>query len=670
MERITGHQKIPCPSLFRPLQVGGIRLKNRVVVLPVHTGYAYPDGRVSPLLMKFYERLAASGAGMVVVANAAVSKDGKVSRFNLRADSDDFIPGLAELAAGIKKNGAISCLQLNHAGRFAKTQRPLLPSPITGSNLNFNMNSLKQFMEFFPFEKRFSLTRSLIGQINSWFQAMDDQDIARVIDDFSRAAFRACQAGFDMVELHGANGYLLCQFLSRFTNRLKSGFGGSFEARMNFPVAVLNAVRQRLPVGFPVGFRLLLEEWVPDGIDLAEALAFAKRLETEGITYLSASVATYNSMFTDAAMTRMSGEAYLCDAVDELTSRAGVPTIISGRILKPETAEAIVRENIADLVGLGRPIRTDPDWIKKASGKPGKIITCLNCNWCIRRVILEEGFECTRWPRRLREQTWLAHKLLNRSSATLLVIAGKDDAGCFKQIHPAWLRDSGDDTQPAVLLLQEKKTDMSCPEEKAALEQWLREEVCIPADSDGKISILTATPGMAPKKAVGEAIGKGGYGRVLVAGTPEYPWHESLIHGERGKVIGFLKPSQRLEKVIVPVDLSPATLMILNFLKRTILKYPEFEITAVHVLSGRHGTARGRWREMTVIAGVDLADSLILLPMSNDVASTLTQAIRDRNYGTVVMGKRGLSGIKRWLAGSVSTRVFRDLNDQTIFLVD
>jgi 2,4-dienoyl-CoA reductase (NADPH2) len=124
------------PSLFSPIQVGGVHMKNRLVALPVHTGFACPDGGVSSWMIDFYARLADSGVAMVVVANAAVSSDGVVSKFNLRADRDKFIPALARLAGAIKKKGAMACLQLNHAGRFARTARPLLPSPVSRENLS------------------------------------------------------------------------------------------------------------------------------------------------------------------------------------------------------------------------------------------------------------------------------------------------------------------------------------------------------------------------------------------------------------------------------------------------------------------------------------------------------------------------------------------------------
>ncbi len=395
--------KTGLPFLFSSLPLGGLEMKNRLVALPVHTGFSYPDGRVSPLMIDFYTRLAASGAGMVVIANAAVSKDGVVSKYNLRADSDACIPGLAELAAVIRKQGAIACLQLNHAGRFAKTARPLMPSPIMRTNLSFNIDSLKEFMTFFPFEQRFSLSRNLFNQVITCGNAMSQEDQKRVISDFAAAASRACEAGFDIIELHGANGYLLCQYLSAFTNKLTTGFGGDVFARTAFPLAVIREIKKKVPPGFPIGFRLLLREWVPGGIDPDQALLFAYCLEKEGIAYLSASAGTYNSIFSSQVKKRMARTAYLEKEMTCLTSKVGIPTIIAGRITLPERAETLIRNKVADLIGLGRPLRADPDWIAKSVNpetlNPAKkIISCTNCNRCLKQVILEKASSAVNGP--------------------------------------------------------------------------------------------------------------------------------------------------------------------------------------------------------------------------------------------------------------------------------
>lgn len=154
------------------------------------------------------------------------------------------------MAETIQKEGAVACLQLNHAGRFAKHHRPLLPSALNTANFAFNIASLKEYMHFFPFEKRFDLTRNFLYQVHAWRRGMDRTERERVINDFADAAFRAYQAGFDMVELHGANGYLLCQFLSSFTNKRPAGSENDFLRLTAFPLAVIRSIRQHRPPSF------------------------------------------------------------------------------------------------------------------------------------------------------------------------------------------------------------------------------------------------------------------------------------------------------------------------------------------------------------------------------------------------------------------------------------
>ncbi len=337
-------------SIFSPFAIGNLKLKNRLVSLPVYTGYAHPDGRTSSLLIDHYRQLAGTGVAVVTVANAAVSSDGVVAKHNLRVDQDELISGLRRLANTIKEGNTLACLQLNHGGRFANTEQPLLPTSIDGSNLAFNIASLKNFMTFFPLEKRFRLTRTFLSQTAKWRRAMTAEDIGRIIVDFGQAASRAYRAGFDMVEIHGANGYLICQFLSAFTNRCAEGSAGDLAHRAAIPLAVVREIKQRVPADFPIGFRLLLREWVPDGIDLPEAIQIAKLLQKEGVAYLSASVGTYNSIFSSEALAHMGRAAYLESDMRRLTSTVDIPTIISGRIIHPSIADKLIREGVADLI--------------------------------------------------------------------------------------------------------------------------------------------------------------------------------------------------------------------------------------------------------------------------------------------------------------------------------
>jgi 2,4-dienoyl-CoA reductase-like NADH-dependent reductase (Old Yellow Enzyme family) len=660
---ITGY-----PHLFTPLDLGPCQIKNRVVALPVHTGFARTDGGVSTWMKDFYTRLAASGAGMVVVANTAVSQDGSVSKFNLRADRDRFIPGLAMLATAIKRKGAIACLQLNHAGRFAKTPRPLMPSPIISSNLSFNVESLKEFMEFFPFEKRLSLTKALFNQVKRWGIPMTSGDRERVIDDFARAAARGFQAGFDMIELHGANGYLLCQYLSAFTNRLNLKFGGDFSSRTTFPLAVVGAVKNRLPKGFPLGFRLLLREWVPDGIDLTQALAFATCLEKQGIAYLSASAATYNSLFSPFVMKKMGKTAYLKKEMAELTSRVSIPTIISGRITTPSCGEKIIRSGVADLIGLGRPLRADPGWVAKARVPGKKIITCINCNGCLKQVVLEKGFVCSRWPRQSQIKTRLEHKLLTRNTRGLWVITAPNDIHIFKKNLPLLVREKKENAHPTILFLRQPgQEEQKFNAFRKGFLQWIKTirhtmEFAVP------LNHTVSEPIKNWEKTVFHEINRGDHGRVFMASIPDQPWRERLLYRTRGKMIGLLNSNNRQNRVLVPVDLSETTLLIMRFLRRTLMRETSYCFHFIHVKSNYR--KEHRWEEFKKITGIPKETPLTLVHGDTDIITPITHTIQKGKYGTIVMGKRGISHIKRWLLGSVSSGVLKRLTDQSLFLID
>ncbi len=661
-------------TIFSSYRLGPLYLKNRLVALPVYTGYAYPDGTVSPRLLEHYRRLAASGVSLVVVANAAVASNGVTSNYNLRIDRDAYIPGLKKLAATIRNSGALACIQLNHAGRFAKTAQPLLPAALNTANLAFNIASLKDFMNFFPLEERFELTRFFLKQANSWRRKMTADDIEKVISKFGDAAVRAYEAGFDIIELHGANGYLLSQFLSASTNKIPSGFGGDFKSRMTFPLAVIAEIKKRLPDGFPIGFRLMLIEWVPEGIDLPESLAFARRLAKENIGYLSVSVGSYNSIFAADIKKRMSRPGYLRPEMVQLRRTVNIPIIISGRIIHPGLAEEILRQRVADLIGLGRPLRADIDWVKKAARGTGQKITiCKNCNWCLKRVVLEQGFNCQRWPRLAQLQTDLDHQLLSRNYNSLWVIADSNDRKSFETVLPGLYSESlirSASLPPSILFLQTEAavpTPDAGPGERLAWSRKLAGRIGFAPEG---IHLTTQAPAGAIEKLIGTEIQRGPYGIVLIGHNPGQVWRERLLYRERRKVIGLLNTGGGRPNILVPVDLSPTTLLVLMFVRRSFMGRADFQFNFVHVSNQPQGPVEQRWKELKKVLDFDENARLQIVPQKDDIAGELFNRVTADRCGTIIMGKRGVSGIKRWLLGSVSAGILRRLTDQALFLVD
>jgi 2,4-dienoyl-CoA reductase-like NADH-dependent reductase (Old Yellow Enzyme family)/nucleotide-binding universal stress UspA family protein len=660
-------------TLFSPFRLGPYWLKNRLVALPVYTGYAYPDGRVSPQLIEHYTKLARSGVAMVVVANAAVASDGVTSTYSLRVDRDEYIPGLARLAKVIKQHGAIACLQLNHAGRFAKTDRPIGPFPADSSNLAFNIGALKDFMNFFPLEKRFGLTRYFLKQANKWRNAITAENVERIIVNFGEAAARAHAAGFDVIELHGANGYLLCEFLSPFTNRILDEFGGSFQNRTAFPLTVIREIRRKLNADVPVGFRLMLREYVPGGIDLPEAVAFARLLEKEGIIYLSGSVGSFNSIFFKNVRKKMAQPGYLRKDMSKLSRKVSIATIISGRVTKPVLANELLQENTADLIGLGRPLRVDFNWVKKARTPDQKIILCKNCNWCLKRVVLEQGFSCSRWPRPIQQRTDLNHLLLNRNYKGLWVVVDRNDLKLLKNALPIFLPEGQRHPvpiSPTIFFLKTHNDQEISNEDRKTFLEWSRKTLDRCGFDGGLINHVAKSAKEACDKELHAEIMRRNYGVVIIGRNPHHPWRERLLYQERGKVIALLGPGERSNHILVPIDLSESTLLVLAFLRQLYIGRAAFNLDFIHVLTGPEKSVQHRWKELKRIIELDENLELHCIPKDREISDIILERVKAGTYGTIVMGKRGHSGIKRWLLGSVSRGVLRGLTEQSLFLVD
>jgi 2,4-dienoyl-CoA reductase-like NADH-dependent reductase (Old Yellow Enzyme family) len=205
----------------------------------------------------------------------------------------------------------------------------------------------------------------------------------------SAAALRVKDAGFDLVELHGGRGYLLMQFLSPYTNRRTDEYGGSLSNRMRFPLAVVRAVREAVN-GFPVGYRLTGDEWLPGGFGPEEAATFAAELAKVGVTYLS--VVTGSN---EAPILNPDYKKLAADVSKRIKGRANMPIIVAGRITTPTQAEEVLAKGQADLIGLARTLLRDPLWPRKASeGIAEEIDVCDNCFGCTSNQAMGEPVIC------------------------------------------------------------------------------------------------------------------------------------------------------------------------------------------------------------------------------------------------------------------------------------
>lgn len=361
-------------KLFSPLKIKKMDFKNRIMMAPFYLGYANSDGTVSLLMLDHYREMAASGVAAVVVEHTGVDSSGLGSPFMLRIDDDRFIPGLSNLAKVIQKEGALAIIQLNHTGRYAFTPERLAPSPVKTGDV-------------IPKE-------------------MTQSEIEHVIRAFAAGARRAKEAGFDGVEIHGGTGYLIVQFLSPRTNHRTDQYGGTFQNRMRFPLEVVDAVRKEVGQDYPVGYRFLADEWLPDGLHLEETTIYAKQLEDKHMAYLSVMAGTYDSFVLPEYQQQEKQEGYMVHFASGIKKVVpSIPIVTAGRIQSPETAERIIQDGSADLIGLARVLLADPLWPQKAQGSvPEPIVPCEpSCSLCMQRIMKGKPALCSQWPKERRQ---------------------------------------------------------------------------------------------------------------------------------------------------------------------------------------------------------------------------------------------------------------------------
>ena len=361
------------PNLFKPLKVDGLRLKNRITMAPLYLGYAADGGKVSQLILSHYKLMAQSGTSLIVVEGARISASGTGSARTLGCEHNRYLKGLEALAQTIKEEKALAALQINHAGRFALVNEPVAPSPVPAFG-----------------KTPHSLTR---------------RELTTIRKQFARAALRVKKAGFDMVELHGGTGYLLSQFVSPRTNKRTDAFGGPIENRVSFPLEVLKEVKS-LVGDFPVGYRFLADEWLPDGLHVEDSKVLAKSLDENGIAYISVMGGTYESFFLPDIIKKSRKPGYMVSLAQAIKKDVKVPVITAGRISTPALAESILKEKKADLIGLARMLWVDPQWPTKASeGRDRAIIKCSpKCDACLQLVMQGKPAFCPKWNKEKRAE--------------------------------------------------------------------------------------------------------------------------------------------------------------------------------------------------------------------------------------------------------------------------
>lgn len=360
------------PHLFSPIIINGMELKNRSVMPAMGTAYANMDNTPGERLIRFLAARARGGTGLIITEVCAVLPRGKGFPNELGAWSDDFIPALAKIPEAIHREGARVALQLHHAGRetteYSAGAPPEAPSAIP----------------------------SVILQ-----QPCEEMSIGRVrevIEGFAKAASRAKKAGFDAVEVHGAHGYLLTQFLSPFSNHRQDAYGGSEENRSRFVLEVVEAVRAEVGKDFPVIIRVSADELVRGGYDLEFMKRLAPRLVSAGVDAIHVSLGVYSTPGNLSIASMDTEPGFNLKRARAIRDLVSVPVIGVGRINDPALAEEAIASGDADLISFGRQHLTDPDFINKVkAGDLDDIRRCTACNQgCIERLSFEmKSATCT-----------------------------------------------------------------------------------------------------------------------------------------------------------------------------------------------------------------------------------------------------------------------------------
>ena len=355
------------PHLFSPIKIGNFEAPNRVCHVPTDISSANADGSVNQRVITYHEEIAKGGCGFIICgASTPDKKTGRPTATCLAVDEDPLIPGLAELAEAMHRHGAKNSVQIQHPGRQAAWPRK-------------GLISATDMVADIPASAGHEVVYAQAEAKGKSIRAMSVDEIYDLVEKFAEGAWRVQQAGFDSVELHGAHGYLIAQFMSPYVNKRNDRFGGSFMSRMRFPVEIIHAIQFKCGPDFPIGIRYSGEEWIEGGRMLEESVRAAELFEGHGAAFLDISAGIFEmpGPTMDPMYYPQGWNTY---TADEIKKHVKIPVITSHTLRDPDYCEKIVAEGKTDMVGLSRQLIADPYWADKANaGKKEEIRRCISC---------------------------------------------------------------------------------------------------------------------------------------------------------------------------------------------------------------------------------------------------------------------------------------------------
>lgn len=388
--------------IFEPLTIRRMTMKNRIMMTPMGTNYGEQSGEMSFLHINYYEQRAKGGTGLIMVENASVdSPEGSNGTTQLRIDHDNYIPRLFKLTETIHKHGACIGIQINHAGASAQSARTNM-QPVSSSDV--------------PSKAGGEIPRPL-----------SKEEILRIVKKYGEAAKRAQTAGFDAVEIHAGHSYLISQFLSPIYNHRTDEFGGSMENRARFARMIMEEVRSQVGPFFPIFLRISADEFMEGGNTLEDALSYLQYFQEEAdVIDVSCGLNGSIQYQIDANYLPDGWRSYMAKAVKE---RYGKLCVTMGNIRDPKVAEDILARGDADIIGMGRGLIADPEWVNKVEfGDICDIRKCISCNiGCAgNRIGFNRPIRCTVNPSVLEGEH---HKKQHINKPCNVIVIGGGTAG-------------------------------------------------------------------------------------------------------------------------------------------------------------------------------------------------------------------------------------------------
>jgi len=340
-------------NVFSPIEIGNVKISNRLVVPAMVMNYCHGDGTATEKYVAYHEAKARGGWGLIITEDYAVDPKGKGFPNVPGLWNDSQVESHSKLTKRIHDIGGKIFAQIYHAGRQTNRAligcQPVAPSPIPCPRLQETPHALRV------------------------------DEIRDIIEEFGDCALRARKAGFDGIEIHGAHGYLIAQFMSPYSNKRIDGYGGNLLNRMRFPLEILSNVRSKAGSDFPILFRISGDEMVPGGRTIEDTRAMAAMLEKAGVDGLHISAGVYGSAYAITPPAAIP-HGWIVHFAEEVKNVVSIPVITVGRINDPLLAETIIAGKKADLVAMGRASLADPELPKKAAaGRFADINHCIGC---------------------------------------------------------------------------------------------------------------------------------------------------------------------------------------------------------------------------------------------------------------------------------------------------